>query len=340
MIDLRVACPHVQETLRRWQQDASFAGVRGNALANLPEAERQAWQQLWANVETLRLRAEDPEACAKLGSVLAEAKDPERALTILTDLIASVPEHPRLDELLWRRGELALRLARWQEAETDFMKVIERSFYKHHRHYNRFFAASVCLLAGDEEGYRRVCRAMLAEPRWPQNHERAQTKGINEGFAETTAKACLILPVADADLTSAVRMAKEAMNAQPERSWSLLAQGMADCRTGAYAAAVERLNQARKAPDRLDALDAIAHLFLAMAHQGQGHEVEAKKHLDAGRQLVLEEARGLRKRGFRFPWWDWTTAFVVYPQAVSRVEGTPESKARSQFDAEIKASGK
>ena len=340
MIDLRVACPHVQETLRRWQQDASFAGVRGNALANLPEAERQAWQQLWANVETLRLRAEDPEACAKLGSVLAEAKDPERALTILTDLIASVPEHPRLDELLWRRGELALRLARWQEAETDFMKVIERSFYKHHRHYNRFFAASVCLLAGDEEGYRRVCRAMLAEPRWPQNHERAQTKGINEGFAETTAKACLILPVADADLTSAVRMAKEAMNAQPERSWSLLAQGMADCRTGAYAAAVERLNQARKAPDRLDALDAIAHLFLAMAHQGQGHEVEAKKHLDAGRQLVLEEARGLRKRGFRFPWWDWTTAFVVYPQAVSRVEGTPESRARAQLDAEIKASGK
>jgi serine/threonine protein kinase/tetratricopeptide (TPR) repeat protein len=342
MIDLRVACPHVQETLRRWQQDASFAGVRGNALANLPEAERQAWQQLWANVEALRLRAEDPEACAKLGSVLAEAKDPERALTILTDLIASVPEHPRLDELLWRRGEVALRLARWKDAETDFMKVIERSFYKHHRHYKRFSAAPVCLLAGDEEGYRRVCRAMLAEPRWPPDQQSAQTKGINEGFAETTARACLILPVADADLTSAVRMAKEATNAQPERSWGLLAQGMADCRTGSYAAAVERLNQAieRNASGRVDALDAMAHLFLAMAHQGQGHKEEAKKHLDAGRQLVLEEARGLRKRGFRGPWWEWTTAFVVYPQAESRVEGTPETRARSRLDAEIEAGSK
>jgi tetratricopeptide (TPR) repeat protein len=340
MIDLRVACPHVQETLRHWQQDANFAGVRGDALAKLPEAERQAWQQLWANVEALRLRAKDPETCAKLGSVLAEAKDPERALTILTDLIASAPEDPRLDELLWRRGEVALRLARWKEAETDFMKAIERSFYKHYRHYNRFSAASVCLLAGDEEGYRRVCRAMLAEPRWPQNGQRAQTATINQEFAQTTAMACLVLPVADADLASAVREAKEAMNARPERNWNLLAQGMADYRTGAYAAAVERLNQARNALGRCDALDAIAHLFLAMAHQGQGHADEAKRHLDAGCRLVLEEARGFRKRGPGLFWCYWTTAFVVYPQAVSRVEGTPESKARAQLDAEIKAGGK
>jgi hypothetical protein len=64
-------------------------------------------------------------------------------------------------------------------------------------------------------------------------------------------------------------------------------------------------------------------------------------HLVAGRQLVLEEARGLRKRGFRVAWWwDWTAAFVVYPQAVSRVEGTPEATARAQLDAAIEASGK
>jgi serine/threonine protein kinase/Flp pilus assembly protein TadD len=44
-----------ERTLRHWQQDADFAGVRGDALAKLPEAERQAWQQLWVDVEqTLR----------------------------------------------------------------------------------------------------------------------------------------------------------------------------------------------------------------------------------------------------------------------------------------------
>ena len=132
------------------------------------------------------------------------------------------------------------------------------------------------------------------------------------------------------------------MNARPDDMWNLLSQGMADCRTGAYAAAVERLSQAieRNAIRQARGLGRQNHLFLAMAHQGQGHEVEAKKHLDAGRQLVLEEARGLRTRGFRFPWADWTTAFVVYPQAVSRIEGTPESKARSRLDAEIAAGGK
>jgi tetratricopeptide (TPR) repeat protein len=45
----------VQQKLRHWQQDTDFAGVRGDALAKLPEAERTPWQQLWADVEqTLR----------------------------------------------------------------------------------------------------------------------------------------------------------------------------------------------------------------------------------------------------------------------------------------------
>jgi len=222
-----------------------------------------------------------------------------------------------------------LRLARWKEAETDFMKAIDRSSDKH---YRRFFTASVCLLAGDEEGYRRLCRGMLAESHWQQDPQ----------IAESTAKACLILPMADADLASAVRVAKEGLNARPDNVWNLLSQGMADCRTGAYAAAVERLNRVleKNASNGEEPLDALAHLFLAMAHQGHGDGDEAKEHLDAGRQLVLEEARGFPKRGFRVHFWDWTTAFVVYPQAVSRVEGTPESKARSQLDAEIEAGGK
>jgi tetratricopeptide (TPR) repeat protein len=48
------AGPNVQRTMRHWQQDADLAGVRdAAALARLPEAERQPWQQLWNEVETL-----------------------------------------------------------------------------------------------------------------------------------------------------------------------------------------------------------------------------------------------------------------------------------------------
>jgi serine/threonine protein kinase/Tfp pilus assembly protein PilF len=57
----------VQQALRTWQQDTDIAEVRGDALAKLPEAERQRWQQLWADVEqTLkRVSAKDAKDAKK-----------------------------------------------------------------------------------------------------------------------------------------------------------------------------------------------------------------------------------------------------------------------------------
>jgi serine/threonine protein kinase/tetratricopeptide (TPR) repeat protein len=52
------ACPFVAQHMQYLQQDKDFAGVRGQALAPLPEAERAAWQQLWAGVADLLARAQ------------------------------------------------------------------------------------------------------------------------------------------------------------------------------------------------------------------------------------------------------------------------------------------
>jgi serine/threonine protein kinase/Flp pilus assembly protein TadD len=52
----------VQQRLRHWLEDSDFVGVRGDALAKLPEAERQPWQQLWADVEKTLKRASHAEA--------------------------------------------------------------------------------------------------------------------------------------------------------------------------------------------------------------------------------------------------------------------------------------
>jgi hypothetical protein len=52
----------IQETMRHWQQDVDFAGVRGaEALGRLPEPERRPWQQLWDEVETLARRTAQPK---------------------------------------------------------------------------------------------------------------------------------------------------------------------------------------------------------------------------------------------------------------------------------------
>jgi hypothetical protein len=49
----------VAHDLQRWLRNNHFAGVRGpEALARLPEAERQAWHQLWTDVADTLARAQ------------------------------------------------------------------------------------------------------------------------------------------------------------------------------------------------------------------------------------------------------------------------------------------
>jgi Flp pilus assembly protein TadD len=61
------ARPTVCLRMQLWQQDSDLAGVRGDALAKLPEAERPPWQKLWAEVAALRQRAAKAPEPAKPG---------------------------------------------------------------------------------------------------------------------------------------------------------------------------------------------------------------------------------------------------------------------------------
>jgi serine/threonine protein kinase/Tfp pilus assembly protein PilF len=51
----------LQQRMLHWKQDAAFAGVRGDPIAMLPEAERQEWHMLWDDVEILRNRTAEPK---------------------------------------------------------------------------------------------------------------------------------------------------------------------------------------------------------------------------------------------------------------------------------------
>jgi hypothetical protein len=59
------ADPAVKQTVRQrlehWQKDADLAGLRDTgALAKLPEAEREAWRSVWADVQALLRRVQEP----------------------------------------------------------------------------------------------------------------------------------------------------------------------------------------------------------------------------------------------------------------------------------------
>ena len=53
------ARPLVARTLKHWGEDSDLAGIHDEAsLATLPEAEREGFRALWADVEALRKKAE------------------------------------------------------------------------------------------------------------------------------------------------------------------------------------------------------------------------------------------------------------------------------------------
>ncbi len=53
--------------LQFWQTYPDFVGVRdAAALAKTPEAERAAWQKLWADMAALQKRCEEPPAAPAL----------------------------------------------------------------------------------------------------------------------------------------------------------------------------------------------------------------------------------------------------------------------------------
>jgi tetratricopeptide (TPR) repeat protein len=64
--DANKAGPYVMGQMQHWLADGDFAGVRGpEALATLPEAERQPWQKLWKDVADLLKRAQEKAAPEK-----------------------------------------------------------------------------------------------------------------------------------------------------------------------------------------------------------------------------------------------------------------------------------
>jgi len=132
--------------------------------------------------------------------------------------------------------------------------------------------AELCLLLNKESEYTRVCRQLL---------ERFGST-TDPLIAERTARACLLMPPAEAELRQAVSML-ERVNDQkvnPALAWSrpylLFARGLAQYRAGHFAEAAALLNgEASKV------LGAAPHLLLAMIAHRQGRKEEARKMLDA-----------------------------------------------------------
>jgi serine/threonine protein kinase/formylglycine-generating enzyme required for sulfatase activity/Flp pilus assembly protein TadD len=217
---------------------------------------------------------------------------------------------------LWRAQYLGSD-GKWEDAEKAVAKLIELDPSDHmFWHWD----AALRLQLGDVEGYRRVCREMLARFR--------QTS--DPGTADRTAKTCLLRPDAVADLEPVVRLAEQAITGtekHPAYRWYLMARGMADYRQGQFARVIERLEKGNRGD--IDAYRAATtSLLLAMAHHRLGQGGEARQALARARELAEQRLPKPEKgEPLGGAWDDWIRFQVLRREAEGLLGGAePEPK--------------
>jgi WD40 repeat protein len=200
-----------------------------------------------------------------------------------------------------RASELAA-IGRWKDAADLQAKALELDPTDHFVWHND---SVLRLVTGDVEGYRRVCREML---------ERfASTDDPN--IAERSAKTCCIAPDAVSDYGPVVQLAERALNlldVHGHRRAFLLARGMADYRYGNYEGAVDWLRQSLAPGKATPLMDALANLFLAMAHHRLGEFKDAQEAFARAKALA-EQSPSLDSD--RYIWADWQRFHIVRREA-------------------------
>jgi hypothetical protein len=162
---------------------------------------------------------------------------------------------------------------RWPEAASDFV-LLTRLDPPESGTF--LVAAALLLTTGDRAGYRRICQEML-------EHFRDSTNAID---AERTVKACLITDDWKGDQTQLSKLAKVAVQGgdnSSDRKWFQFARGLAEYREAHYADSLEWFKKSRQSnggPTAYADLDALNHLFEAMAWHQLGREDNARHLLD------------------------------------------------------------
>jgi tetratricopeptide (TPR) repeat protein len=263
--------------------------VRGpDALAQLPQAEREGWRKLWADVAVTLARFQ-------------EQRRPQATQTAADywKLIDVIPSNTGLWTLLWEayfrsnqwdtalrhyaqaieqkpegafgwfgRGMTFAERGEWEKAAADFSKA---AGLKDAPVYVQYYQALLRLRAGDADGYRDICAGMLKC--W--------------GTSFWTLWTCVLAPNAVGDPMALANGAEEAVGEEPKGHWNANQLGAALYRAGRYDEAARQLTRASgldPGPVRTNLI--YTWFFLAMTHHRLGHAPQARQWLDKAIQAT------------------------------------------------------
>ena len=247
---------------------------RGHAYRDLNQPKNAATDYTRA----IALRPNDWWLWADRGDVYLGLEQYEKAIADFTRAIELKHDAPHA----WRRrGDACAQLGRWDAASTSYSWAVALE------PDNAFFWYSYALAslgAGDVEGYRQRCAAMVKRF--------SQTK--DPDAAHWVAWTCVLAPRAVADLAKAVRLAEQAVSSKPDEDAYVGTLGAVLYRAGRFDDAIQRLEglsagweKAGKTPTRTS--PAYAWFLLAMAHHRLGHADEARAYLERAVKRTEEE---------------------------------------------------
>ena len=170
------------------------------------------------------------------------------------------------------------------------------------------------LISDDLDGYRQLCRRILARSGSAKDPYVSQQMGTD----------CLLLPPSGADLLTVGHLAEAAVTAAPDKQylpWSEVTKGLAEYRQGHFAAAVEWGQKTLLATGKVLERDAQAYAVLTMAQPQLKHADEARAALGKAVELTQTKLPRLDSGDLGQLWHDLVVAHILLREAKALIEG-------------------
>ncbi len=225
----------------------------------------------------------------------------------------------------WAHGQLLADRREWRAAANDLAQALTLLRADPRRSSGALrvpemmivhYLAAVRLLAGDESGYRQLCRELVAQAdEFDQPH-----------LANVASRTCTLLPDAVEDPAFPVRLAERAVAGDPKVAWFLFGLGLAHYRAGDEEQAIQRAEESLRAHPAW-AGRGQNYVLLALACQRLGRSDEARDWLAKAQTSFdeLSQSVGGAKHGFAASSYlgDWLALLMLLPEAEAMVSNSP-----------------
>lgn len=310
-------------------EDPRLIAIRERALATITDGDVFTFMD--AGREQVKRQAWD-KAAASFSKVLdqlpAGFRFSSQEMRFCIEMVQQPDVFSRLaalrpsDRRLWfARGRMYASGREWSKACADYSKLLELGTQASSsgdkaaelgvlraRAATMLELAPLRLLAGDEAGYRKLCRTIIEEP--------IESDDVFQ--ANCLSRAYTLTPDAVTDWSIPLKAARQAVTKQPRIAWYLYSLGIAQHRAGQDEEAIQTLKKSLEVHPAWVGRGQ-NYIGLALACHRLGRQEEARQWLDQTRSWLNETNRSISTLKFGYAasdyLSDWLCAQVLLAEA-------------------------